>query len=205
MDVTTFKMPVKKAEEKLVAYRKQLKVRANAEYELAARGYRMLAKGLPLINLFDAFRQTGLGEDGRPRLAIARADRKEVFFNPMTQNGRLRFNALDDHWGEWGYLQHGGGSLLIDVGFEFPQGVKVKCGFAMVPMVPADVMPEKGALDGFFILWEVEKWADRSAFAPPPRDPYLLKHVAGDLYAVVAAWDLTDLERAVMSDVRRRK
>lgn len=31
----------------------------------------------------------------------------------------------------------------------------------------------------------------------PPGDPLLLKHLAGTLYAVLAVWDLTELERAV--------
>lgn len=42
------------------------------------------------------------------------------------------------------------------------------------------------------ILWEAE-WQ-----AVPPKDPALLRHLGGDLYAVVAVWDLTELERAVL-------
>jgi len=30
-------------------------------------------------------------------------------------------------------------------------------------------------------------------------DPYLLRRFGGDAWLVVAAWDLTDVERAVMS------
>lgn len=33
----------------------------------------------------------------------------------------------------------------------------------------------------------------------PPTDPLLLRHLHGDLYAVLAAWDLTPLERAVLA------
>lgn len=33
----------------------------------------------------------------------------------------------------------------------------------------------------------------------PPGDPALLKHVGGDIYAVVATWDLSPLERLVLS------
>ncbi|MGH3300400.1 MAG: hypothetical protein ACRDOK_01755 [Streptosporangiaceae bacterium] len=33
----------------------------------------------------------------------------------------------------------------------------------------------------------------------PPRDPALLRWIRGDLWAVVAQWDLTELERAVLS------
>lgn len=51
----------------------------------------------------------------------------------------------------------------------------------------------------FFILWEVENWSDRPLTAVPDRDPLLLKHISGDLYTVEAAWDLTDLEQAIMA------
>ena len=35
-----------------------------------------------------------------------------------------------------------------------------------------------------------------------PRDPALLRHVRGDLWAVLSVWDLTDLERMVLSQRR---
>jgi hypothetical protein len=42
------------------------------------------------------------------------------------------------------------------------------------------------------ILWEAE-WQH------VPSDPLLLRHITGPLYAVLASWDLTELERAVLS------
>ena len=97
-----------------------------------------------------------------------------------------------------------GGSLLINVPFQHPKPHEMKTGFALVPMVPADVRP-KGALSNFFVLWEVQAWASRAQVMQPDRDPYLLKHLAGDLYAVVAEWELTDLERAIMTGRRRNR
>lgn len=72
---------------------------------------------------------------------------------------------------------------------------------SLVPMVPADVRPS-GNLKYYFVLWEVEQWSDTSLTAVPDRDPYLLQHLAGDLYIVVAEWDLTELERAIMTGRR---
>lgn len=71
-------------------------------------------------------------------------------------------------------------------------------GYALIPMVPLDVRPATGRLADMFVLWEVEQWADRRIGAKPDIDPYLLKHVGGSLYAVLAEWDLTPLERAIM-------
>jgi hypothetical protein len=39
-----------------------------------------------------------------------------------------------------------------------------------------------------------EKWEQLA-----PVDPLLLKHLGGPFYVVLAAWDLTDVERAVMT------
>ena len=33
----------------------------------------------------------------------------------------------------------------------------------------------------------------------PPGDPALLRHVGGDVYAVEAVWELTELEKLVLS------
>lgn len=83
-----------------------------------------------------------------------------------------------------------------------PQGTgwnRWRSAKALVPMIPADVREtgRKAAIhpgeDRWFILWE-------AVWTPvPPRDPILLEHVAGSLYSVLAQWDLTDLERALMA------
>ena len=62
---------------------------------------------------------------------------------------------------------------------------------AIVPTVPPRFRPS-ASLSNYHILFEAE-W-DMIA----PRDPALLKHIGGDLYAVLAVWDLTEVERAVL-------
>lgn len=200
MNVSVFTMDKAQAEKKLLAYRTQLKKRANAEYELAVKAYEIVAKGQAILNIVDAFQQTGLGEDLRPKLAIARADRPEVKVTVRASERRLVFSTTEKS--EWSYS----GDLLIRVPFQYaPEQREVwRSGFALVPMIPADVRPAAGQDKDYFILWEVEKWADRSLTSPAPRDPYLLKHIAGELYAVVAEWDLTELEQAIMSGRNRR-
>ena len=63
---------------------------------------------------------------------------------------------------------------------------------AMVPLVPPPLRPAH-ALRNYHVLWEAD-WQQA-----PPADPALLKHIGGDLYAVLAIWDLTELERAVLA------
>lgn len=41
--------------------------------------------------------------------------------------------------------------------------------------------------------WEVEKWKP-----VPPRDPILVKRLTPNLFGVLATWNLTELERAII-------
>lgn len=191
MNTPLITMDREQAQEKLNAYRDVLRGRADAEYEAAALGYKALADGKPLLNLTEAIVSGGLHTDGRPKLAVARADMDEV---------RVRLSPTQATFSTaWNWRER----RFRDVEFIFAMpGLSnaTRAGFALVPMVPADKLPRiNTALGQHLILWEVVQWADSSARARPDRDPYLLRHIVGDLYAVVAEWDLTDLERAVMA------
>ena len=63
---------------------------------------------------------------------------------------------------------------------------------SLFPLVPRPIRPS-GRVGAYHVLW------DANWHLVPPEDPALLQHVGGDLYAVVAVWDLTGLERAVLS------
>lgn len=193
MNIQTMTMTKREAERKLAAYRHQLTRRTDAEYEMAAKGYEELAKGTPLINLSQVIIAGGFFEDYRPHLAVARADRRQVEV-AMRQHSIQYDTAI---------ARNGGSSMRITVMYDTPVNNLWKLGYALVPLVPADVRPI-GQLHDFFVLWEVERWSDRSITATPDRDPYLLKPIGGDLYAVIAAWELTDLERAIMGGRRNR-
>lgn len=66
---------------------------------------------------------------------------------------------------------------------------------AIVPTIPPRLRPPHN-LSGYHILWEAE-WGQEDVL--PPGDPALLRHLGGDLYAVLAVWDLTPLERSVLA------
>jgi hypothetical protein len=68
---------------------------------------------------------------------------------------------------------------------------------APVPLIPPHLRPAD-AYRNYFILWEVKVW-QRVA----PVDPLLLTHVTGHVFAVVAQWDLTPIERLVMNAALR--
>lgn len=195
MNVPLIQEPPEEAKRKFQLYKAALMKNAFEEFRIAKAAYQKMAQGKPLLDLADAFREVPIDAKGRPGLAIARADMKEVEVNP--HNGRFQF---DTGW-SWRIPQYRARYHRISVPSpvsSFQGGM----GYAMVPMIPPDCIP-KIKIENFHILWEVEAWADDPQTIRPDRDPLLLRHLAGTLYAVEAAWDLTDLERAIMAGIRR--
>ena len=198
MNVATIEMPRAEAIQKLRSYRRALHRRADEEYQAAMLGYEKLAEGHALVGVGQAIRSAPTDEKGRPKLAIARADRRQVRLSVVGHSHRISFDASSRNTGEW-LVRERYPTLIRE--FSTPWQTKSELGYSLVPMVPPAARKESGyrPLSKFFVLWEVEQWADQRILAEPDRDPYLLEHVGGDLYAVLAEWDLTDLERAVMA------
>ncbi|MGC4004653.1 MAG: hypothetical protein QM811_16665 [Pirellulales bacterium] len=199
-------MPKEEAAEKLCAYRRDLHKDSDELYREAERGYAELAKGTPLLQLSKAIAQGGYDDKMRPRLAIARADRKEVEMRWESNSETIAFNCYERSLSSWDRRSVG---LRQTVGVGRTHGLKMfnangtgygvtVIAFALVPMVPADVRPATGQLRDWWILWEVDQWFDRSQTAKASKDPMLLKHIGGDLWAVLAHWDLTPLEMAIL-------
>lgn len=152
------------------------------------RGYKALRNGKQLIRLTQTISAGGVDDQGRPRLAIARADENSISvttaadgscqFAP-TGNVRARDRVFDLPPDT---LPRGNGKWLTN-------------RWATIPLIPPRLRP-RYALTGYHILWEAVWRAPNTRRAP--RDPALLKRLGGDLYAVLAVWDLTELERAVL-------
>ena len=218
MNVATITMEPELARQKLDAYRDALEKRHSSkvdeEWQAAVSAYRELAKGTPLIDPIEAIRDCGWRQDSRPVLAIARADMQHVQWevardsrgwNPETQRRTgnwapmtWRFAARKKTELAWRRREGQGKAFTVsDVLVEPPS--EPKRGVAMVPMVPPDVLPARGCdLSKHFILWEVENWD-----VSPPVDPILLRPIGGNLYAVVAQWDLTEVERSIIAGTRK--
>ena len=128
--------------------------------------------------------------------AIGRADRRQVRAYGWGQ--QVDVSTLWSGGGRWAesFL------VAVDMGRLMSP---MPTGYAIMPLVPPAGLRLAGGFSGLhehFTLFEVEAWADSPIRAQPDRDPYLLRHVAGDLYAVIYEWDLSDLERAVMAGRR---
>jgi hypothetical protein len=203
MNVMTITMAPQKAREKLQAYKAALARYANEEYEAAAQGYEALAAGHALLDLDEIFRAAPQDALGRPRLAIARADRPRVRFG--LQDGQHTVGIFDSATNRMPRTYVG--SLVVRVPYVDDPVKKADIwktvGHALVPLTPPDVYAGR-ALGERYVLWEVEQWAERPVTSKPDRDPYLLKHLAGSLYVVEGAWDLTALERAITNGRREQ-
>ena len=207
MEVQTIEMSQKEAREKLAAYERVLHRTSDPEIAAAIEGYREMAKGRKLVDMQQVFRECPVDNIGRPRLALARADRASVrlLWTPRSSwchfltNADLRF---DRTWPELIRSIHMGRQhdhctikSWEGTGRATPEELS---GYALVPMVPPDVLRARSMRRNRWVLWEVEEWSDSRLTPEPDRDPYLLRYLEGTLYVVVGEWELTDLERAIM-------
>lgn len=202
MDVATITMSKEQARSKLVEYRRGLDRRRDGEWERAYIAYKQLAKGTPLVILSEAIANAPRDAQGRPRLAISRADFTQTKYGRSIGDTTERFMRWTGQWSTPGRAPHDS-VISVPLSPSAPRPSAYIEGYALVPVVPPDV--QRGHdLSNHFILWEVEQWADRPIGTQPDRDPYLLRRIADDFYAIVAAWDLTEVERAITAARRTR-
>lgn len=155
------------------------------------KGYKAVSTGKRVVDLHGAMHTAGVTTDHYPTLAICRAHEQRCTVE-MYQNGGCVFHGGDTTrrsgkagtvvlpaatFPEWGWQERGSSWR--------------RTALAVVPIIPAKHRPTT-SLENFHILWEAE-WKKAV-----PVDPMLLRHLDGALYVVLATWDLTPLERAVL-------
>lgn len=193
MKTHTITMPQEEAERRLAA---ALSIRHADSREYAgqlARAYKAMTEGRPLLSLSRSMEAAGRFYDGRPRLAIARADRPEVYFWQAAKAPVGRFITAQNR-SVWSGRRY----PTLDISVRMDEIDRSVDGYALVPQVPPEVRPATGQLRDWFILWEVEEWYEQPQHMTAPTDPFLLRHIGGDLYEVLAEWDLTEVEKMVL-------
>jgi hypothetical protein len=183
LDVQKLSMEKEQARDLYRAYQENRGQMTNDDRAIAAI-YKRIAQGKLVIRALASITAAGLGADGLPKLAIMRADlpkvqcssrSDEVIFSGMNRQGRISSYAKTRQF------------TVPMPGATWNTGDKV----ADVPLIPVHLRPNK-AIEKYHVLWE----ADWNQY---PVDPYLLRQFGKDAWLVVAAWDLTAVERAVMS------
>lgn len=197
MDLSTITMSRNDARRAFLDYKHSVKDRHDAEDAAIMAGYRAMSQGKQLLHLRDTLRAGGLDDRGFPRLAVTRADYTHVRCEVREREGQFVLHHTDERLegrpSAWHRCRKVCKSFSLD-GMETPQVVSFKAYSsreAVVPIVPAPLRP-KHHLRNYHILWEAE-WGP-----VVPKDPALLKQLHGDLYVVLAVWDLTPLEQAVL-------
>lgn len=195
MNVQSLQVDYYDARKAYQAYRQAIKEgRATKDDVALARGYQALLRGKKVIDIGLAIAKGGVDAQFRPKLAVARADWPTVFAR-RDDDGRYRFSSKGDNWGRppAGVVRVRIPDMPRMVG-EYPHNRVVGEGQAQVPTIPPQFRP-KGNLADYHLLFEAV-WK-----RVPPVDPMLLRQLgAADspLFVVLAAWDLTPLEQAVL-------
>lgn len=157
------------------------------------QAYKHLARGTAVIDLQAAMVQAGSKLfDGcpvpLPYLAIVASDATECFLS-LERDGAARFASGRWARGKRNSVAFPAGTFPVVTYQNFWQ---VSEHTTLTPIIPPHLRP-KHNLANYRTLWEVEAWKKE-----PPKDPMLLKPLGGMLYAVLATWDLTEMERAVL-------
>jgi hypothetical protein len=221
MNLSTVEIPRAGARARAAEYRRAARSssdpRERAEFEEIARAYEVAARDdVALISLTATIkaggtvvrtRTYGRGDSERrehfllPALAVCTWRAAFCYTLGVHSDGSVEFS--DSLSRRWDYRS---GVIDVAAGFDLPDGFAAEAGgvasrrsawTSMVPIVPPKHRPARGLGDRL-VLWEADDWTWTRVPAPPG-DPALLKHVGGDLYAVEATWNLTDLERLVLS------
>lgn len=172
-------------------YKEHKHYSAPLDAEIAAI-YQRIAQGRTVIRAIASIIGAGLYPAGHayaglPKLAIAPAGAREVYWRP----GRPHHLFTLDSWARSNQAR----SRRVDIPWAMWRALDGRSpnGQALVPQIPLRLRPKRG-LANYHILWEAE-W-----HRVPPCDPILLRRIgAGDAWLVVAAWDLTEVERAALA------
>jgi hypothetical protein len=196
--VKEFDIPKEKAYKAWKEHVSLLKTKSDEGLKILKSAYYHASKGHKIIDIYQSMESAGLDKDGWPNLAICRADGEEACFQRRAKGaGLFHHEALSWRVGpNRNSVQLPQGTFMDMPRDEWPHE-RNNQRYAVVPTIPAEHHPT-GQLERYYILWEVEKWHESSQIPVPPIDPFLLKRLSRNLFAVLAEWDLTELERAVI-------
>jgi hypothetical protein len=195
--VSSLEMSEEEAEKAYRDYSEAVKSRKEKYLEDLKKVYYNLKQGRKVIDIFDVMKRAGVNEQGEPRLAISIAGKPEVqFAKQAAGSGTFYKDELRDYvsdvqlpsgtFPDWERKKEEAPDRWTPIIREI-----IKTG---VPIVPAHLLPNR-SLNNYYILWEVKNWQE---VIPPRRDPFLLKRLSSNLFVVLAEWELTAIEQAVI-------
>ena len=198
---TVSEMSQEEAKEQWKRYCGLIKTHPSDHAKTLKKAYHALSKGHEIIDIYKAFKQAGKHENDKPKLAICRAHHQRCIFERRSGGaGAFWRPDVNPRWTNYLPSVALPPALFTDWDLEkWPRRNEWTWETTVqtvVPTVPAEFYP-KGQLERYFILWEVEEngW---EPVPEPPGDPMLLRRLSSNLFTVLAAWDMTELEKAVI-------
>lgn len=196
-------MKPEEAEKHYQDYLEVVKTRKEKYLEDLKKTYYHLSEGRKVLDIYEVFKQSGVNENGEPKLAIAPANATSILLEKLpfgsatfTEHARWSKASKSDvklptgTFPTWKEEKNG----VVKSWGEGSERTNVE---AKVPVVPAHILPE-GDLSNYYILFEVQEWFEPQKAAFRKGDPYLLKRINENAFAVLAEWDVTDVEAAVL-------
>jgi len=208
MEVEELALPQTQAEEEFKALKQALRQHAQLRKEEIRRElmavYGHLKHGKKIIDIHESFRKAGLNKEGDPRLAICRADAKQCNCLKIEDGSAIFSMERLDRWQRQPRKTYAEVKLPAGT-FQWQSidptrplntyNIKNQMIQCPAPIIPAKILVEevRHRLKNYHVLWEVEEWKP-----VPPQDPILLKRLTSNLFGVLATWELTVLEKAVI-------
>lgn len=192
METQAIQLDRDKAKELYRDYKKHSHYSTPIDHEVR-RAYQLIAQGRMIIKALESIKTAGLNEQKLPNLAIARADAAHCRFAGRRDGGGVFFDVQPSALA-WQRASNAFSRHFDFADGSFPGVQHDRFHYeAIVPGIPIDKRPKRG-IANYHILWEAE-WSRKV-----PVDPMLLRRIGrGDMWLVVAAWDLTEVERAALS------
>lgn len=195
MNLGTIEITPEEATERLAEIEAVIDRNRTAEDVALAQAYRAAKRGHGVISLRRAIELGGVFPSGRPKIAIAPTTALRCRVDVSWREDNFQFSDADINTSS--HRRNalvGANHVNVSVTPMEHSGKVMRSGETIVPLIPARFRPKPRNLKHCHILWEVERWDPT-----PPIDPALVKHIRGDLWAVLATWDLTELERLVLT------
>lgn len=184
------------ATEEYEAFKEQLR-REKTQYNRDMLAlYAHMRKGGKVIDFNAVLKKIGLNEKQQPRLAICRADQITVRFDKRNNGSGAFYGSEYGAFGRKDTVYVPDGTFTNFEKNENAFSFKNQTLQTKVPLIPARIRNALRSkhLQNYYILWDVKDWE------VVPKDPMILKRVRNlNLFIVLATWDMTKLERALVN------
>lgn len=165
--------------------------------------YGHLKHGGKVVDIYKAFHDVGLNEEGHPKLAIVSFDARMCYLYKKNNGGAIFSKEAKDRYRVHATRSIGDVELPPDI-YAWNKDEKGNLPHrrykTMAPLVPPRVIAIASAKltpQHYHVIFEPELWV-KSKVPPPPRDPILGKMLTPNIFGIVATWDLTELERSII-------